>query len=309
MSAGPLRDGRRAAVRSAARTLYQQEATHRLLPMPLARQLVSRQAAAAWADPDDRRFAVLQMQYLLGESDRAGEAESLAPRYLFWSLLRAEYRWRPWLITRQRIDGLPLLQAARRKGRGIVLSTMHHGMRGGVAASFSNAGVPLHVIMAPELLNNPTPAQRQLARVVSRYAETFPAARGSYRHMVNLMHRGEVVSLSTDLPGSCPMTILGRRVQAASGAARLALETGAALVPVTTHQAGLLQTLRVHEPLDPADYTSVADLQQAIADHHEPALLAWPEAVEQPLRRWGPVGAADEQVYGPAAAGDLALMR
>jgi lauroyl/myristoyl acyltransferase len=295
------------ASRTVARSLYHRQEAHRLLPMALTRPIVRAQADRAWAQPQMRRRAELNMHFLLGRSERAAEAAALAPAYLFWSLLRAEYRWRPWLITRLPIQGLAYLTAARRHGRGVVLSTMHHGMRGGTTASFAHAGFRTHVVLAPELLHHPTPAQRQLVRIVERDSATF-AAPGSYAHMTDLMRRGEVLSISSDLPGSCSTRILGRPVRTASGAARLALEMGSPIVPVTAHRAGWVQTLRVQEPIDPRDFTSITDVQQEIVRRHEPALLAWPEAVEQPLRRWTAAEPQDAAAFELSPAERLAFM-
>ena len=275
----------------AIRAAYRNQQAHRAVPMPLARHLIEWQAQQALTNPVIREAAERQMRFLLGRSARALEAEDLAANYVHHSLLRAEYRWRPWLITRQRIVGIDHLQQSCRDGRGVILNSMHHGYHGGFSASFANAGIPLYSVAASNLLRNPSPAQAQLARVLTRHCRVIDA-RGCYPHLVDLMRRGQTVSLTNDLPGSCPMTIFGRPVLAASGVARLALETGAAIVPITAHKDGRLQYLRVQERIDPMDFGEITELQQEIARRHERALLDWPEAVEQPLRRWLP---AEEQ--------------
>lgn len=287
--------------------MYHQEWAHRSLPLPLVRPLIEVQARRAWSSPATREKAALQLRFLLGKSSRASEVEDLIPAYLLQSLLRAELRWRPWVITRQHIVGVDRLLAAQRHGRGAILNSMHHGFHDGFAASFSNIGVRAHVAVAPVLLDNPSSSQRQLVAIGARHSYLF-RAQGSYPQMADLLRHGQVVSLTNDLPGTCPMTILGRRVRAASGAARLALEVGAPIVPVTAHRRGWLQTLHVQEPIDPREFSAVGELQQEIARRHEPAMLAWPEAVEQPLRRWLPADPQDIATFDISAEQRAAFM-
>ena len=90
-------------------------------------------------------------------------------------------------------------------------------------------------------------------------------------HMRDLLRGGELVALASDLAGSLEMTMLGRRVSAGSGAARLAAELEVPLVPV-----------------------------QAIADAHAPAILAWPEGLMEPLERWRAVAEEDVARFGVA---------
>src|SRR3954468_17611224 len=104
------------------------------------------------------------------------------------------------------------------------------------------------------------PSQQQWLKVVSTYVDTFRAA-GSYPRMCELLSAGETLILSFDMPGNLPMTFLGRRVGVASGTARLALESGAPIVPVTTRRAGDRQVLQVHEPLDPSEFGDAEALQ------------------------------------------------
>ena len=52
--------------------------------------------------------------------------------------------------------------------------------------------------------------------------------------------------------------------------------------------------MRVHEPLDPADFATPTALLEEMVKQHERAILAWPEATDLPLSRWG--AAADATV-------------
>ena len=48
----------------------------------------------------------------------------------------------------------------------------------------------------------------------------------------------------------------------------------------------------------PEDFTDHGALLQELVRRHEPALAAWPEAVERPLRRFAPVTPEDVARFG-----------
>jgi lauroyl/myristoyl acyltransferase len=126
------------------------------------------------------------------------------------------------------------------------------------------------------------------------------AAKGGMDHRRGLLTDGNVVALASDLPGSLPFTMLGRRVSGGSGAARLALELGVPIIPVTAWQRGTLQTYEVGTPIEPGELGDLEGIQQAIADAHAPAILAWPEGLMAPFERWRAVEEADIERYGIA---------
>jgi lauroyl/myristoyl acyltransferase len=274
-----------------ARRAYATPALHRLAPWPLALATVRARARRLWAQPAKREHALRSMEYLVGASSRAHEVEAIAERYVFENVKRDELTWRPWQTTRFPVDGAGILRELAASGRGAIVNFLHHGQYAGTFGSLGRHGVHLHLAVNPGLLGPQPPTYEgrrgtrhiRTARVGT--ASVF-SANGGLDRMRELLADGELVALASDLPGSMPMDLLGRRVSAGSGAARLSLETGAPIVAVTAWRDGSLQRLRVEAPIDPVDHTDVASVQQAIADAHAPALLAWPEALMEPLERW-----------------------
>jgi lauroyl/myristoyl acyltransferase len=263
---------------------------HRAVPMPVAGRLARLRARAAWrVSVGVRADAEAQMHFLLGRSSRAGEVTELAAEHVYENVMRNELHWRDWITTRMPVAGVEVL---RRPG-GALLNFFHHGPYGGIFGSLARHGVRVHVATHPIYLEaQPTDFaglrhRQHLTTVSTGGTPTFNSV-GSYGYMRDLLRRGEIVALATDLPGSTPMTFLGRRVRAASGAARLALETGAPIVPISGHPHGWGMRLSVQEPIDPRAFADVEALQGEIARRHEPAVLAWPQAVEWPMGRFRP---------------------
>jgi hypothetical protein len=48
-------------------------------------------------------------------------------------------------------------------------------------------------------------------------------------------------------------------------------------------------------PIEPGEFADFDALQSEIARRHEPAVLAWPEGLQEPLFRWRPADAADAE--------------
>jgi lauroyl/myristoyl acyltransferase len=238
------------------------------------------------------------MLYLLEHSERAPEVDDLARSWVYETLKREELLWRPWLSTHMEVEGTEILELLTSRGTGCVLSFMHQGMYMGLFGSLGALGFTTHVATLPAFFRGDVTGpvlwrRQQIVRVFGgNGARPFPA-RGAYSTMLDLVAAGEIVAIATDVPGRLPMTFLGRRVSAASGPARLALEAEIPIVPVTSHRSGHRQRFRIEEPIWPAEHADLNSMQQAIADRHAPAILAWPEAVQEPLARWGPIEEED----------------
>ncbi len=284
------------ALRDLAAGVFHRQWVHQAVPVPLTRALIAVRARRAWQRPAVREQATRQMRFLLGRSSRSAEVEALARAYVEQAFLRGEYRWRPGLTTRHPIEGMARVHAAAAQSRGVIVNFVHHGVLG-ASASLGRAGFRVHTPLWDGLFDESTPSQRQWRTVIGTYTTIFRAT-GSYPHMKDILGEGEILVMSHDVPGSLPMTFLGRRVGVASGTARLALDTGAVILPITAHRgAGRVQTLRIEQPIDPGRFGSAEALQAEIARRHEPAVLAWPEAVENPLRRWNPLDPEDIEEF------------
>jgi lauroyl/myristoyl acyltransferase len=297
------------ALKSTARRLYLTTWTHQLVPFSVARPLVTQRAARSWDGQATRRAAaLLHMRYLLEKERSQAEVEQAARLYLLEAYKRNEQRWRPWQTTQQEISGLQSLEKLATRPVGLIINFMHHGQYDGIFQSLARAGIPHHAAAHADLCKADAHVyMRRHLKTVQRGAVTFEVQRGAYEYMRDLVTQGQNLAIASDLPGSTPAVILGREVLMASGAARLALETGAWIVPITARKQGWGQTLRVEEPIDPAEFTSIAQLQAAIAASHEPALRAWPAALELPLRRWKPANLEDFPDFDFTPAAESAL--
>jgi lauroyl/myristoyl acyltransferase len=298
------------AVKSTARKLYLSTWTHQLVPMSVARPLVTQRATRSWDSSESKRAAaLLHMRFLLEKVCSQSEIEEAARLYLLEAYKRNEQRWRPWQTTQQEIQGIEVLQKLVTRRSGVIINFMHHAQYDGIFQSLARVGVRHHAATHHDL--NKADAQEYMRRhmkTVRRGAVTFEVQRGSYEYMRDLLTQGQTLAIASDLPGSTRTTILGREILMASGAARLALDTGALVVPITPwRQQGWSQTLRVEEPIDPRGCTTIAEVQAAIAARHEPALRDWPSALEYPLRRWTPSDPEDFPDFDFSEAAKAAL--
>lgn len=228
------------------------------------------------------------MEFLVGACDPAA-VEAAAHRYLRRDVMRSELRYHPELIVRQPVANAGALTRARRTGRGVVVSFLHHGHYEGAMAALATADAPF-VCVAASLTSAPEgPAfLRQNARV---YAWTGNAVvdvgEGSSR-LAQRLREGQVLGLASDIPGSTEVGFLGRRRLGSAGAARLAHRTNSLVVPLHAHcePDGRLW-LSLSDPVEPRDFTEVGSLLQHLVSAQEPSVRAWPEGYYQPTKRWG----------------------
>ncbi len=186
------------------------------------------------------------------------------------------------------MSGLDHLRDARREGNGVVLSFMHHAHYEGGFASMGRLGVPPHMVAYPYMLRDDAPVWlQQHVRVACSTGGIAVSADVGNDGLVNLLAEGAVLAIASDVPGRTPMRFFGRDVVGSFGAARLATATGSPLVVMTSELGPDGLAIRLHEPLDPRGFTSARDLLDAILPIHEAAQVAWPEAIDIPLSRWG----------------------
>jgi Kdo2-lipid IVA lauroyltransferase/acyltransferase len=148
-------------------------------------------------------------------------------------------------------DGLENFEAARSRGKGVLFMTAHLGAWELGSLFHSVMGNPLHVVVRQ--LDNP-----YLNRLVERYRtlhgnKTFPKDEFA-RGLIAAMRAGETVGVLMDTNMTPPQGVFvdffGVPACTASGVARVALRTGAAVVPAFTIWDQALKKYRVH--FDPA---------------------------------------------------------
>jgi lauroyl/myristoyl acyltransferase len=178
-----------------------------------------------------------------------------------------------------------------------VLSFLHQGQFNGLFASIARHGIPMVVVSNPLFFEPDTSTWQgrlfvQQFQVATGHPRLTPiTATKSFDAVVSWKREGALVVLAADIPGSGAVRFLGRTFGVASGAAQASLRSGAPIIPLSAVRTGLLSRYEVQTPLRPADYKDAAALQQALFDRHEPAVLAWPEAVEGPLWQYKEIAA------------------
>lgn len=267
---------------------------------PVTRSMQVRRAVPGWVAPAAvhlrtrarrRSPAVLadarvQMEHLVGAT-RPDLVPEAATAYVERQVWRSELRYQPRRIAFQPIEGLSRLHDARRRGRGVVVNFLHHGHYEGACASLANAGEPMRVVVDPLMLSAEAPPwlRQHISVVRDAGNDPVPATIGS-AGCRSLLEQGDVVALATDVAGSSDVPFLGRTRRASSGASRIAAAVGSPIVVMTAHSVDGTLGLRLSEPVEPGDFGGPEDLLAHLLGLHEDAVLAWPEAYDQPVRRW-----------------------
>ena len=190
-----------------------------------------------WLHPRLRRVGQRNLEFAFPEKS-AGERRRIL-KSLFTTLGRqlADFCRAP-RYTRENISELVVHEnlehylEARARGRGVLFITAHLGGWELGALAHSLYGYPLRVVMRP--LDNP-----HLDRLLQRYrglgGNTAFGKQDFARGLLAAMKAGETVGILMDTNMTPPQGVfvpfLGRAACTASGLARVALRTGAAVVP------------------------------------------------------------------------------
>jgi lauroyl/myristoyl acyltransferase len=191
-------------------------------------------------------------------------------------------------------------------GKGVILNAMHHGYINGVAPAVAHRGLPVKAGAAgwfytdgfmKSMGHEAMRGKRRGAVILQPGVELFNI-QGSFDQMCEWLRQGHIILIASDMPGHTTVTWFGRQVSVGSGAARLAVATGAPIVPVSSRRNGLGYRYRVEDPFTAAPDDDFRTVLAQIYAAHEPAVGAWPEAVERPLRRYAPVTEEDIARFG-----------
>lgn len=257
--------------------------------------------ARGWSRPAVRARARAAVSAVAG----SGRRDRLAIAHLAEDGAREALLRRPQAIRRAQTHGADILTSAAASGRGVIVSYCHFGPFPGLAPSLAPCVPRLHAVSGPWLAD-PPPDVPQPSRV-RRWRALFEDAdialvsadRGASERIRSLLAAGEVVTMTFDWPGPVETRFLGRPTWLVSGSARLAIETGALVVPAMRRWRRLLPETIVAPPLDPRDHSGWQDLHGAIAAVHERWIAAAPAALEDPRRQgaWGATATAES--WGP----------
>ena len=261
----------------------------RIVPTPLDLATAELRGRRAWErNPGAREGALRTMEAIVGGTERAGELEGLARRWLIEANVQAALFWRPWKAPSLDNESRERLAAALATGRGVLLSSCHLGpfflALGAVATvrprTFSTAGGWLFE-QAEGVWGRRI---ERWHRGVAERGETMLRSGGAFERLVGLLEQGEVLRLPIDMPGSVQTNFLGKPVELAGGTARLAMHTEALVLPIHTLRNGIRVSTTIGEALDPRDCSGTPELHQSLARVHEQVILQAPEQLESPNR-------------------------
>ena len=275
------------------------EALRRRLPVRLLPLFVRLRVLVAWARPSVRADARAQMDLLLGRSNPEADLEVAARAYVEGQIWRGELRWHPETIVHQRVVGMEHLLAARDRGKGVILSFLHHGQYDGLCPSLARLGVVCHMMSYPYMLTGAAPRWLQQHVRVSRMSGgTVVGADIGTTGIVGLLRRGVVLAIASDVPGRSLVRFAGRELLGSSGAAVAAHAVKAPVVLVTSEVDEQGPFLRVHPPLEPTDFETPHDLLARMLEVHERVVVTWPARYDLPLARWRVPGEAGPEPVG-----------
>jgi lauroyl/myristoyl acyltransferase len=258
----------------------------RALPTRLAVARAERKARRRFAEhPPTRERALRAMEAVVAGTPRAGELEDLAREHVVETQAWEAMFWQPW--PRQRIDARSseLLQTICAGERGVLLSACHCGPYFNKARTLVSIGIEPAVVSGDWFFEPPSPDY--WGRRLARWRRGLPdlpliRPRGSFRVLASLLAEGATVLVYFDMPGRHETNFLGKPVMLVDGSARLAVETGALVLPVRSRRVGHRPLVEAGEPLDPRDFAGVDELHEALARVHERAILEHPAAMADP---------------------------
>jgi lauroyl/myristoyl acyltransferase len=244
-----------------------------------------------------RRLAEAEelMAPVVGNTPAEADLTGVARRFVAARARGWELSWRPWELSRIPIRDVERLRDARGAGRGVIVSHTHLGP----FAAWLPLVSELRPVLFPQgdwLTDDPEPGYngyqvRHWRRIYSDAGATLVHNVGSAPLAHRVLRAGGAVLLTMDVPGDHPTTYLGKQVELDDGTARLAVRTGALVVPATLLPAGRRWEIHIGDPLDPGDFTGSDELHRELARVHEVPVLRYPEHLEPPARwLWGAVG-------------------
>lgn len=190
--------------------------------------------------PATRRRAGAELRMVISAGALAMDESAAAERWWAALIERLYLLFRPRSMERAVLQDLSRLHAAQAEGRGVLLVFCHTGHYPAVFPALRNAGVH-YVVPATEAAFGGQVTgllglviRQHVAYAMSGGGEVICASSGASARMRNVLQTGGTVLIAVDVVGRTPTRLLGRTVGMASGAARLALETEARVLPVRT---------------------------------------------------------------------------
>lgn len=150
----------------------------------------------------------------------------------YFDLIRLPRTNLHYLEKRLHLDGFENLEAALDQGKGVIMVTAHLGSFDAAAQVLAAQSVKTTVLVEP--LDPPCLLDHVLSLRSSMGLTYAPAQLGSVRALIRSLHRGETVLLTCDRDftnDGIRADFFGEETSLPVGAVRIAMRTGAAIVP------------------------------------------------------------------------------
>jgi lauroyl/myristoyl acyltransferase len=261
-------------------------ALRRPLPTSWMVSRAERKARRLWAEHEPTRAHALRtMEAVVCGTEREGELEELARRYVIEAEAWEAIFWQPWEMPGVDQRSRELLERHCNGERGVLLSACHLGPIFCKSKVLISMGIPL-VVVAGDWWFAP-PRSGYWGRRLARWQRGLPRvalvrAKGTFDVLTSLLRQGAVVMVYYDLPGRHETRFLGKPVEIVDGTARLAVAADALVLPLRSRRQGARLMMEAHEPLDPRAVGGVDEVQDALARVHERLILEAPEEMNDP---------------------------
>lgn len=245
----------------------------RRTPESTGRALFRRLADRSWrAHDESTRGLERNLRRLVGPGATDAQLRALSRagmrsymRY-YYEMFRLPAMGEEYVLGRTRATGIEVLEQHVRSGRGVVAALPHMGNWDHAGAWIALRGTPLTTVaqrLRPESL-----FQRFTAYRESLGMEVLPLTGGSNTvgTLARRLREGGLVCLlaDRDISGTgLEVDFFGERARVPAGPAALALNTGAALMPVSLWYDGPYWNIRVHDEIPVAGGATRAERVQA----------------------------------------------
>jgi cytochrome P450/lauroyl/myristoyl acyltransferase len=252
---------------------------HRAVPLAVAVGLARTRGRLEWLLPSARRSALARAEGLAGPRASPAEVRRLARTHLIELAIQTELSWHPRAARKMPLHGLEHLERARADGRGAILATVHMGPMLNLAHALAARGHSVYGSGGFTLDDSPLRGHHgrwwKTQMIWGEEAGWRWVGRGgSYPLLRSLLERGELCWMNWDIPGhnSVSVRLLGRTMEVGRGLGRLALETGAHVVPGFVWREGTGQVGVLFPGVDPREVADEMELNARIAARVEEAL-------------------------------------
>ncbi|MCP3016699.1 phosphatidylinositol mannoside acyltransferase [Nocardiopsis dassonvillei] len=245
----------------------------RRTPERAGRALFQRLADRSWrAHDESMRGLERNLRRLVGPGATDAQLRALSRagmrsymRY-YYEMFRLPAMSEEYVLGRTRVTGIEVLEEHVRSGRGVVAALPHMGNWDHAGAWIALRGTPLTTVaqrLRPESL-----FQRFTAYRESLGMEVLPLTGGpnTVGTLARRLREGGLVCLlaDRDISGTgLEVDFFGERARVPAGPAALALNTGAALMPVSLWYDGPYWNIRIHDEIPVAGGATRAERVQA----------------------------------------------